>query len=103
MRYPVLLLCLMVSTLFAADRPNIVIILADDYGYGSSGCYGADGNLVRTPNIDRLAKEGRRFTDANTTSVFPTTQNDGSAPLRRIQGATTLLNRPIGVLIAPSI
>lgn len=52
----------------AADKPNIVIILADDYGYGSAGCYGADGKLVRTPNIDRLAKEGRRFTDANTTS-----------------------------------
>ncbi len=53
---------------FAADTPNIVIILADDYGYGSAGCYGADGKLIQTPNIDRLAKEGRRFTDANTTS-----------------------------------
>jgi arylsulfatase A len=50
------------------SRPNIVIILADDYGYGSAGCYGADGQLIQTPNIDRLAKEGRRFTDANTTS-----------------------------------
>ena len=56
------------TSLQAADRPNIVIILADDYGYGSAGCYGADGKLVRTPNIDRLAREGRRFTDANTTS-----------------------------------
>jgi hypothetical protein len=53
----------------AAERPpNIVVILADDYGYGSSGCYGVDGRLVQTPNIDRLAREGRRFTDANTTS-----------------------------------
>src|SRR5581483_7770176 len=52
----------------AADRPNIVIILADDYGYGSAGCYGANPALVKTPNIDRLAHEGRRFTDANTTS-----------------------------------
>jgi arylsulfatase A len=59
---------LIVSSAFAADTPNIVIILADDYGYGSAGCYGADGSLVKTPNIDRLAKEGRRFTDANTTS-----------------------------------
>jgi arylsulfatase A len=49
-------------------RPNIVLILADDYGYGSAGCYGADPKLVRTPSLDRLAKEGRRFTDANTTS-----------------------------------
>lgn len=53
---------------FAAETPNVVIILADDYGYGSANCYGADPKLVQTPNIDRLAKEGRRFTDANTTS-----------------------------------
>jgi hypothetical protein len=52
----------------AADRPNVVVILSDDYGYGSAGCYGADPTLVKTPAIDRLAKEGRRFTDANTTS-----------------------------------
>ncbi|MCB1236774.1 MAG: sulfatase-like hydrolase/transferase, partial [Verrucomicrobiae bacterium] len=52
----------------AAEMPNIIVILADDFGYGSAGCYGADPALVRTPNIDRLAKEGRRFTDANTTS-----------------------------------
>jgi len=49
-------------------RPNIVLILADDLGWGSVGSYGADPKLIRTPNIDRLAKEGRRFTDANTTS-----------------------------------
>ncbi len=63
------LLCLLLAlTAAAADRPNIVIILADDYGYGSAGCYGADPKLVRTPAIDRLAAEGRRFTDGNTTS-----------------------------------
>jgi arylsulfatase A-like enzyme len=59
------------GTLVAADAPrtpNIVIILADDLGYGSVGCFGAESTLVRTPNIDRLAHEGRRFTDANTTS-----------------------------------
>ncbi|MBB5032621.1 sulfatase family protein [Prosthecobacter vanneervenii] len=61
-------LLLSAASSFAADTPNIVIILADDYGYGSAGCYGADGSLVQTPNIDRLAREGRRFTDANTTS-----------------------------------
>ena len=49
-------------------KPNIVLILADDLGWGSIGCYGADAKLVRTPNLDRLAKEGRRFTDANTAS-----------------------------------
>ena len=52
----------------ASGKPNIVIILADDLGYGSVGCFGANHELVRTPNIDRLAREGRTFTDANTTS-----------------------------------
>src|SRR5688572_31594391 len=45
---------------------NVVIILADDLGYGDTSCYGA--RLVETPNIDRLAREGRRFTDAHTPS-----------------------------------
>ncbi len=52
----------------AASRPNIVVILADDLGWGSLNCYGAPTNLVRTPNCDRLAREGIRFTDANTAS-----------------------------------
>lgn len=52
----------------ASVPPNIVIVLADDLGYGSVGCYGAPEELVRTPNIDRLAREGMRFTDANTPS-----------------------------------
>ncbi|MEY4445673.1 MAG: hypothetical protein RL444_786 [Verrucomicrobiota bacterium] len=63
------LLCLLFAlTASAADRPNIVVILADDFGYGSAGCYGAEPKLIRTPAIDRLAAEGRRFTDGNTTS-----------------------------------
>lgn len=44
----------------AADKPNVIIILADDFGYGSVGCYGATG--LKTPHLDRLANEGRRFT-----------------------------------------
>jgi arylsulfatase A len=52
----------------AASRPNIVVILADDLGWGSLNCYGAPKHLVRTPNCDRLAQEGIRFTDANTAS-----------------------------------
>lgn len=52
----------------AAATPNIVLILSDDYGWGSAGCYGADPKLVKTPALERLAREGRRFTDANTTS-----------------------------------
>ena len=44
----------------AAERPNIIVIMADDLGYGDVSCYGAQA--VRTPNIDRLAAEGLRFT-----------------------------------------
>lgn len=45
----------------AAKPPNVVIILADDLGYGDLGCYGHPS--IRTPNLDRMAAEGMRFTD----------------------------------------
>jgi arylsulfatase A-like enzyme len=48
-------------------NPNVVIILADDLGFGDVGCYGA--TKIPTPNVDRLAKEGLRFTDAHSTSA----------------------------------
>src|SRR5580693_5003532 len=51
----------------AAERPNIILIYADDLGYGDVGCYGA--TKVRTPNIDRLAREGLRFTDGHSASA----------------------------------
>jgi arylsulfatase A-like enzyme len=47
--------------------PNIIYILTDDLGYGDVSIYNADGK-IKTPNIDRLAKQGMRFTDAHTTS-----------------------------------
>jgi arylsulfatase A len=49
----------------AKSRPNIILVLADDLGWGSLNSYGANPALVRTPHCDRLAREGRRFTDAN--------------------------------------
>jgi arylsulfatase len=45
----------------SADRPNVVLIFTDDQGYGDVGCFGAKD--VRTPCLDRLAAEGRRFTN----------------------------------------
>ena len=51
----------------AAVKPNIVLIYADDVGYGDIGCYGA--TAVKTPNLDRLAKSGVRFTDAHSSSA----------------------------------
>jgi arylsulfatase len=56
------LICLLTfANGFAADLPNIVLIFTDDQGYADLGCFGAKG--FTTPNIDRLAREGRRFTD----------------------------------------
>jgi arylsulfatase A-like enzyme len=55
-----------------SSLPNVVVIYADDLGYGDLGCYGADTNMVRTPNIDSLAAHGRRFTDAHSASAVCT-------------------------------
>lgn len=52
-------------------RPNILFILADDLGYGDVGCYNAESK-VPTPNMDRLAREGMRFTDAHSPSTVCT-------------------------------
>lgn len=54
----------------AKRLPNVVVIFADDLGYGDLSCYGA--TKVRTPNIDRLAGQGRRFTDAHSASAVCT-------------------------------
>src|SRR6185436_14358397 len=51
-------------------RPNIIFILADDLGWGDLSCYGRPD--YRTPNIDRLALEGTRFTDAYSASAVCT-------------------------------
>lgn len=56
----ILVIVSVVEDTSAADRPNIVVIMADDLGYGDVGCYGA--TELQTPNIDRLAAEGLRFT-----------------------------------------
>ncbi|MDF7806454.1 arylsulfatase [Pontiellaceae bacterium B12219] len=47
----------------AMERPNVVIIYGDDVGFGDVGVYGSE--MIPTPNIDRLAKEGLRFTDGH--------------------------------------
>jgi arylsulfatase A len=64
--FPFLLLLSVASQAFpfeSSGRPNVIVILSDDFGWGSAGCYGAPAAL-QTPNLDRLANEGRRFTQA---------------------------------------
>ena len=54
----------------AAERPNVVVILADDLGYSDLGCYGGE---IATPNLDALAADGLRFTQFyNTARCWPT-------------------------------
>jgi len=52
----------------ASHLPNVIVFLTDDLGYNDTGCYGALPSHIRTPNIDRLAKEGVRFTDGHAAS-----------------------------------
>ena len=72
MRFVLALVLLACSGVLQAAPPNIVLILADDMGYGDLGCYGHP--RAKTPHIDRLAKEGVRFTQhySNGTECSPT-------------------------------
>jgi endoglucanase len=80
----------------AERRPNVVFILADDLGYGDVGAYGQ--RLVRTPNIDRLAAAGLRFTDfyagstvcAPSRAVLMTGRHTGHASVRGNAGGGVL-------------
>src|SRR6478609_2931935 len=57
---------------WVSAKPNVVVIMADDLGYGDVSCYGT--STVQTPNIDKLAAEGRRFTSgyASASTCTPT-------------------------------
>jgi arylsulfatase A-like enzyme len=61
------LLCCLPSTAQTRQHPNIVLIYADDIGYGDFSCYGA--TALKTPNVDRLAKQGLRFTSGYASSA----------------------------------
>ena len=51
----------------AQKKPNIIYVLADDLGYGDVAAFNDNGK-IRTPNLDQMANEGMRFTDAHTSS-----------------------------------
>src|SRR3954447_7617884 len=84
-----------------AAKPNIVVILADDLGYGDAGCYGAV--KIKTPNIDRLAREELRFTDGHCTSATCTPSRfallTGGYPWR--QKGTNILPGNASLIIKP--
>ena len=87
--FAIVLLCLLqvgCSTSAQENRsPNVILINADDLGFGDLSCYGA--THVKTPNIDALAERGRRFTDAHSASAVCSPSRygllTGQYPLRR--------------------
>lgn len=88
----------------AATLPNILLILADDLGYGDVRCYNADAK-VPTPNIDRLAIEGMRFTDAHSPATVCTPSRyslmTGQMAFRVPNGGTVFTGAGGPSLIAP--
>jgi arylsulfatase A-like enzyme len=96
-------LCILISVLAVSwastalaqstrSRPNVIIICADDLGYGDLSCYGA--TKLQTPNLDKLAKEGLRFTNGHSTSATCT-------PARYALLTGEYPWRPKGVAILP--
>ena len=85
----------------ATRQPNIVIILADDLGFGDLGCYGA--TKIPTPNVDRMAREGLRFRDAHSASATCTPARyallTGEYPWRK--KGTGVLPGDAGLIIEP--
>ena len=89
---------------YAAERPNIVWIMADDLGYGDLGCYGQ--KVIQTPHLDQMARDGMRFTQfyagatvcAPSRSVLMTGQHHGHT---RVRGNAGQMN-PIAQALRPN-
>jgi arylsulfatase A-like enzyme len=95
-----ILFCL-AATALQARQPNILLIYTDDLGFGDVGCYGAQG--VATPNLDKLASQGLRFTDAHSSAATCTPSRfallTGSYAFR--QKGTGILSGTAGLIIKP--
>lgn len=85
------------------DHPNIIFIMADDLGWGHLGCYGQ--KQIKTPNIDRIADEGMRFTDAYSgcavcapcRSVLMTGLHMGHTPVRGNSGGIPIRDEDVTI------
>ena len=88
----------------AASRPNIVLLLADDFGYGDASCYNTEAR-VRTPHIDQLAQAGLQFTDAHSPATVCTPSRygllTGQMPFRIPRGGVVFTGTGGPSLIAP--
>lgn len=106
MRKPIIfaitLLCVFASRAPAAEKPNILLILVDDFGYGDSRVYNPDSK-VPMPNLERLAERGMVFTDAHSTAATCAASRysvlTGNYPWRgRKLGGTFRYNEPCQIL-----
>lgn len=92
------------SHALAATKPHVLLILADDLGYGDVRCYN-EQSKVPTPNIDRLAREGMRFTDAHSPATVCTPSRyslmTGQMAFRVPNGGTVFQGAGGPCLIAP--
>ncbi|WP_411827875.1 sulfatase family protein [Luteolibacter sp. AS25] len=88
---------LLVGNSFAGKKPNVILIYADDLGYGDLSCYGA--TKVKTPRIDSLATGGRLFTDGHSPSAVCTPSRysllTGQYPFRKNIYAPIFLKKPL--------
>lgn len=87
------------GTVHAAERlPNVVILYADDFGYGDLGCQNPDSRIP-TPHLDRLAAGGTRFTDAHSSSGVCTPSRyallHGRAHWRKFHGIVNAFDQPV--------
>jgi arylsulfatase A-like enzyme len=104
--FQLILTLIMIGQTLAAEaaKPNIVLIIADDLGYGDLRCYNPDSK-VKTPHLDRLASEGMRFTDAHSpaTVCTPTRYSlmTGQMAFRVPRGGTVFTGAGGPSLIAP--
>ncbi len=84
------------------ETPNVVFIMADDIGYGDLSCYGS--KAIKTPNIDRLAKAGIRFTDAHSAATVCTPSRysllSGEYSFRN-KGSASILNSDAPLAFRP--
>jgi arylsulfatase A len=72
----ILLFSLFVSVAYAAERPNVIVIYTDDQGYGDASCLNPESKF-KTPNLDRLAREGITFTDGHCSDTVCTPSRYG--------------------------
>ncbi len=101
----IFILILISCEVIGQQRPNIVLILADDMGWSDPGCYG--NPIIQTPNIDQLAKEGMRFTNAYADPVCAPTramiQTGQYSAWLKLTGVPNGHRRPYAKLIPPEI